>query len=67
MYNLIGKIDDIALLAPPFDLSPVTQEHDRVWLNRGLPVNRFTGEIVYLTQAIGFGEGEFGTAYFGWS
>ena len=73
MYALIAEIAEIGLLAPPFDLSAVIEAHDRVWLDRGTYIgrwpglNRYTGEVVYLTQAVGFGEGEFGTAIFGWS
>jgi len=73
MYALIGEIAEIGLLAPPFDLSPVIEEHDRVWLDRGAYIdrwpglNRYTGEVVYLTQAVGFGEGAFGEGVFGWS
>ena len=73
MYALIAEIEKIGLLAPPFDLSPVIDEHDRVWLNRGAYIdrwpglNRYTGEVVYLTQPVGFGEGAFGEGVFGWS
>jgi hypothetical protein len=73
MYALIAEIAEIGLLAPPFDLSPVIEAHDRVWLDRGTYIdrcpglNRYTGEVVYLTQPVGFGEGAFGTAIFGWS
>ena len=73
MYALIAEIAEIGLLAPPFDLSPVIEEHDRVWLDRGAyldrwpGLNRYTGEVVYLTQPVGFGEGAFGEGVFGWS
>ena len=67
MYALIGEIAEIGLLAPPFDLSPVIDEHDRLWLDRGLSLNRYTGEVVYVMPAVGFGEGAFGEGVFGWS
>ncbi len=74
MYPLIGEINDVGLLAPPFDLDgAVPGDNDRTWigrgnwLDRGPGLNRYTGETVYLTQAVGFGDGEFGSAVFGWS
>ena len=67
MYALIGEIAEIGLLAPPFDLSPVIDEHDRLWLDRGLSLNRYTGEVVYVIPVVGFGEGAFGEGVFGWS
>ena len=72
-YKLLAEIGEVGLLAIPFRLSPVAPAlHDRVWLDRdsvgrGLNLNRYTGEIEYLTQPPGFGEGGFGDGIFGWS
>ena len=74
MYPLIGEINDVGLLAPPFDLDgTAARGSDRTWigrgnwLDRGPGLNRYTGETVYLTQTVGFGEGAFGNGTFGWS
>jgi hypothetical protein len=72
-YTLLGEIAEVGLLAIPFRLSPVAPAlHDRVWLDRdsvsrGSNLNRYTGEVEYLTQPPGFGVGGFGSGIFGWS
>ena len=38
-----------------------------IMIDRGLSLNRFTGETVYALPPTGFGEGEFGDAIFGWT
>jgi hypothetical protein len=67
-YQLIVDVDDVGMLAVPFgvDESQVAL-YDRVWLDRGQMLNRYTGEVEYLTQPTGFGEGNFGSGIFGWS
>ena len=72
-YTLTAEIGEVGLLAIPFRLSPVAPAlHDRVWLDRdsigrGNNLNRYTGDIEYLTQPPGFGVGGFGNGIFGWS
>ena len=67
-YTPIAEVDDVGLLAIPFRLSPQAAGlYDRVWLNRGRLLNRYTGEIEYLTQPEGFGVYGFGEGIFGWS
>jgi len=67
-YTPIVEVDDVGFLACPFPLSTVDPAlHDRVWINRGRFLNRYTGEIEYLTQPPGFGVGGFGEGIFGWS
>ncbi len=72
-YELTANISNVGLLAMPFDLSPVAPGlYDRVWVDRdslarGNNLNRYTGEIEYLTQPPGFGAGGFGDGIFGWS
>lgn len=36
-------------------------------IDRGLALNRYTGETVYAPVAVGFGDGEFGEGVFGWT
>ncbi len=77
MYPLIAEIAGIDLTAPPFELVIVTEEaaeagkvfgcDDPSRIDRGLALNRYTGEKVYAAAAMGWGEGEFGSAIFGWS
>ena len=68
MYPLIAEVDDVGMLAVPFVLTAVAPAlYDRVWLDRGLSLNRYTGQVEYLTQPTGFGEGAFGNGIFGWS
>ena len=73
-YIPIVEVDDVGLLACPFRLTadPAPALRDRVWLDRdsfarGQLLNRYTGDIEFLTQPTGFGEGEFGNGIFGWS
>ncbi len=77
MYPLIAKISEIDLLALPFEVAIVTPEDaeaekvfgcdDPLRIDRGLSLNRYTGEKVYVVPATGWGEGSFGTAIFGWT
>lgn len=67
-YDLIAIIDEVGLLATPFRIVPVESLlYDRIWMDRGFALNRYTGEQVFVTEAIGFGNGSFGSGYFGWS
>ena len=67
-YTPIAVIDETGLLDPPFPNGAASVGlYDRVWLNRGRYLNRYTGEIEYLTEPTGFGQGEFGNGIFGWS
>jgi hypothetical protein len=68
-YSPIAEIDDVGLLAIPFNIGvvDVISPNDREWIDRGQMINRYTGEFVFLTQPPGFGEGEFGNGIFGWS
>ena len=67
-YVPIVDVDDIGRLAPPFPDGPASVGlYDRVWLDRGRYLNRYTGEIEFLTDPPGFGEGCFGDGIFGWS
>jgi len=67
-YPLIAEVDDVGLLSAPFlDEQPEALLHDRVWLNRGRYLNRYTGEVDFLTSPTGFGDGSFGNGLFGWS
>ena len=77
MYPLIAEIAEIDMLAPPFEVVIVTEEatapgkvftcDDPLRIDRGLALNRYTGEKVYVVPATGWGEGEFGNGMFGWS
>ncbi len=77
MYPLIAEISGIDMLAPPFELAVATEEaaeaekvfgcDDPLRIDRGLSLNRYTGEKVYVVPATGWGEGEFGSGIFGWS
>ena len=67
-YTPIAEVDDVGLLAVPFPLSaPAPGLYDRVWISRGRYLNRYTGEVEYLTDPPGFGENGFGNGIFGWS
>jgi len=67
-YPLIAEVDDVGMLAVPFVLTAVTPAlYDREWIARGRYLNRYTGQVEYLTQPEGFGEGSFGNGIFGWS
>ncbi len=77
MYPLIAEIDEIDLIAPPFEVVIVTEEasepgkvfgcDDPLRIDRGLSLNRYTGEKVYVVPATGWGEGIFGASPFGWA
>ncbi len=67
-YKLIAEVEDVGMLTAPFGLDAAQVAlYDRVWLDRGRMLNRYTGEVEYLTQPEGFGEGNFGSGIFGWS
>ena len=77
-YPLLAVITEIDLLAPPFEVGAAAGEEtveggkvfvcdDPLRIGRGLALNRYTGEKVYVTPAVGWGEGEFGSGIFGWS
>ena len=72
-YTLLVEVDDVGLLSAPFlDTIPGPALYDRVWINRDSVgrvhnLNRYTGDIEYLTQPTGFGVGGFGDGIFGWS
>ena len=67
-YSLIVDVDDVGFLSAPFlGALPVPGLYDRVWINRGRFLNRYTGEVELLTDPIGFGDGVFGSGLFGWS
>ena len=68
-YTPLVEVDDVGLLAMPFRLADVNSIalYDREWIRRGRYLNRYTGQIEYLTQPTGFGEGAFGNGIFGWS
>ena len=68
-YSPIVEVDDVGLLAIPFNIGVVDEvsPHDREWIDRGQMINRYTGDFVFLTTPPGFGEAEFGTGIFGWS
>ncbi|MCF7954459.1 MAG: hypothetical protein K9M75_01525 [Phycisphaerae bacterium] len=66
-YTLIAEVDDIGFLSPPFPGDVVPDLFDRIWIDRGVMINRYSGSIDLLTDPIGFGEGIFGEGLFGWS
>ena len=67
-YTPIVEVDDVGFLAVPFSLSsPSPGLYDRVWIARGRYLNRYTGEVEYLSDPPGFGENGFGEGIFGWS
>jgi hypothetical protein len=73
-YTPIVEVVDVGLLAMPFRLADVgvIGLHDRVWVSRdslarGRNLNRYTGDVEFLTDPPGFGEGGFGEGIFGWS
>ncbi len=64
----IAEITKVGILSPPFDSKPMpTDDSRRLWMDRGLALNRYTGHEVLLTVGTGWGEGEFGNGLFGWS
>ena len=67
MYTT-AEITEVGLLSPPFDPEPMLIDNSRrLWMDRGLALNRYTGQEVLLTVGTGWGEGEFGNGVFGWS
>ena len=68
-YTPIVEVDDVGLLAMPFRLADVNSIalYDREWIARGRYLNRYTGQIEYLTQPEGFGVAGFGEGIFGWN
>jgi hypothetical protein len=67
-YQLIVEVEDVGMLAIPFGVDTAEPAlYDRLWTGRGLSLNRYTGQVEYLTQPTGFGEGSFGQGIFGWS
>ena len=67
-YTLIVEVDDVGFLSPPFPSTVTVPDlFDRIWIDRGVMINRYSGSIDLLTDPIGFGEGVFGTGLFGWS
>ncbi len=64
----IAEITEVGLLSPPFsdDDMPI-DESRRLWIDRGLALNRYTGHEVLLTVGTGWEEGIFGNGVFGWS
>ena len=64
----IAEITKVGILSPEFnDEDMPTDDSRRLWMDRGLALNRYTGHEVLLTVGTGWGEGIFGTAIFGWS
>ena len=64
----IAEITEVGLLCPPFNQEGVPiDDSRRLWMDRGLALNRYTGHEVLLTIGTGWGEGEFGNGVFGWS
>jgi hypothetical protein len=77
-YPLLAVIWEIDLLAPPFVVpaaaGEITVEGGKVFvcddplrIGRGRALNRYTGEKVYVTPAVGWGDGSFAEGVFGWS
>ena len=72
-YTPIVEVGVIGLLAVPFRLASVESAlYDRVWIGRenlarGRYLNRYTGQVEFLTVPTGFGDGDFGNGIFGWS
>ncbi len=68
-YTPLVEVDDVGLLAMPFRLAEASDLalYDREWIARGRYLNRYTGQVEYLTDPPGFGENGFGEGIFGWS
>ena len=73
-YTPLVEVDDVGLLAMPFRLddASVIALYDRVWVDRdsvvrGRNLNRYSGEVEYLTDPPGFGIASFGEGIFGWN
>ena len=68
MMYYITEITKIGILSPPFNEGElVIDDGRRLWMDRGLALNRYSGHEVLLTVGTGWGEGEFGNGVFGWS
>lgn len=66
--NYIAEITEVGILSPPFSWEDFEiDESRRLWMDRGLALNRYTGHEVLLTVGTGWGEGVFGNGVFGWS
>ena len=64
----IAEITEVGILSPPFNEDgPQIDDSRRLWADRGLALNRYTGHEVLLTVGTGWGEGVFGNGVFGWS
>ena len=64
----IAEITKVGILSPEFnDEEMPIDDSRRLWMDRGLALNRYTGHEVLLTVGTGWGEGEFGSGVFGWS
>ena len=68
-YTPLVEIDDVGVLAVPFRLAgpAAVALHDRIWIDRGQFLNRYSGEVEILATPPGFGVGGFGSGIFGWS
>jgi hypothetical protein len=67
-YQLIVEVEDVGMLAIPFGVDSAEPAlYDRLWTGRGLSLNRYTGQVEYLTQPEGFGVASFGEGIFGWN
>ena len=67
-YTLIVDVDDAGLLSPPFTVTITEPDlYDRVWIDRGEMINRYSGQMELVIGSIGFGVGDFGNGVFGWS
>ena len=68
MMYCIAEITKVGILSPAFnDEDMPTDDSRRLWTDRGLALNRYTGHEVLLTVGTGWGEGEFSNGVFGWS
>ncbi len=64
----IAEITKVGILSLPFnDEGMPIDDSRRLWMDRGLALNRYTGHEVLLTVGTGWEEGEFGNGVFGWS
>ena len=67
-YQLIVEVEDVGMLAIPFGVDSAEPAlYDRLWTGRGMSLNRYTGQVEYLTQPEGFGVAGFGEGIFGWN
>ena len=64
----IAEITKVGILSPPYNDEGMSIDNSRrLWMDRGLTLNRYTGHEVLLTVGTGWGEGKFGEGLFGWS